>query len=86
MTRLMLNSARLQAGRTMWRSPSIVRNDHCTPSTATVAPRPVLGSQPSWTAKTMISISPTQKVGRLKPRMLPAISARAPGELGRSPA
>ena len=37
------------------------------PNSSAVAPRPVLGSQPSWTANTMISISPTQKVGSEKP-------------------
>ena len=43
----------------------------------TVAPRPVEGSQPSSTANTMISMMPTQKVGRLKPRIEPAAIVRA---------
>ena len=34
----------------------------------------------------MISISPTQKLGRLKPRMEPAMIARPAMDFGRSPA
>ena len=56
------------------------------PSTSTVSPRPVEGSQPSCTANTMISISPTQKVGSEKPRMLPAMMALLIGLSGFSPA
>ena len=50
-----------------------VRNDHCMPNSIAVWPRPVLGSQPSCTANTMISIRPTQKLGSENPRMLPAM-------------
>ena len=46
----------------------------------------MLGSQPSCTANTMISISPTQKVGSEKPRMLPAMIVRATALSGYSPA
>ena len=45
------------------------------PSTSPSAPRPVEGSQPSMTANTMISISPTQNVGSEKPTMEPAMIA-----------
>ena len=63
----------------MWRSPSVVSRDHCTPSHCAVSPRPPEGSQPSLTLKAMISIRPTQKVGSEKPTMLPAISRRDSG-------
>ncbi len=56
------------------------------PNSSRVCPRPVLGSQPSCTAKTMISISPTQKVGSEKPRMDPAMMLRPENESGRNPA
>ena len=56
------------------------------PSTKTVSPRPVDGSQPSITAKTMIIISPTQKVGRLKPKIEPAIIVRLSFDSGFNPA
>jgi hypothetical protein len=56
------------------------------PRIVTVSPRPVLGSHPSCTAKTMMSISPTQKVGREKPRILPARMPLETGWFGRSPA
>ena len=56
------------------------------PSTFTVSPRPVGGSQPSQTENTMISMRPTQNVGRLKPRMEPAMIALADVVSGLSPA
>ena len=40
----------------------------------------------SSTAKTMISISPTQKLGSEKPRIEPVMIALLPGACGRSPA
>ncbi|WP_456316609.1 hypothetical protein [Teichococcus aestuarii] len=63
-----------------------MRKDQRRPSTSTVGPRPVEGSQPSCTANTMISISPTQKVGSEKPRMEPAMTSLEPVELGLRPA
>ena len=51
-----------------------------------VSPRPPEGSQPSCTAKIMISISPTQKVGSEKPRIEPAMMVLPAGLSGRSPA
>lgn len=39
------------------------------PRTVPTSPRPVDGSQPSQTEKIMISIVPSQKFGRLKPRI-----------------
>ncbi len=53
---------------------------------ATVSPRPFGGSQPSCTEKTMMSTRPTQKVGRLKPRMEPAMMLRPIHEWGFKPA
>src|SRR5687767_10184011 len=50
------------------------------------SPRPVEGSQPRITANTMISISPTQKVGSEKPRIDPAMMARLAGDSGLRPA
>ena len=76
----------LSAGITRCLSPSAVRKDHGTPNSSRVWPRPVDGSQPSCTANTMISISPTQKVGSEKPRMEPAMMLRAENEFGRRPA
>ena len=58
----------------MWRSPSRVSTDRWTPRTSTVPPRPDAGSQPRPTANTTISSSPTQKVGKLNPRMDPVIN------------
>jgi hypothetical protein len=81
-----LNSAKLIAGIAIWRSPSHVRNDHCTPNNAAVVPRPVDGSHPSSTANTMISISPTQNVGNENPRILPAMMVRDAARSGYSPA
>ncbi len=42
-----------------------------------MAPRPEAGSQPRSTANSTISTSPTQKVGRLKPKIDPVISQRS---------
>jgi hypothetical protein len=56
------------------------------PSQVPKSPRPVEGSQPSITANTMISISPTQKVGSEKPRIEPAMMARLAGDSGLRPA
>ena len=56
------------------------------PSSSRVSPRPVEGSQPRMTAKTQMNISPTQKVGRLKPRMEPAMIVRLTGDSGHRPA
>ena len=69
MTSDILKSERLSAGINRWESPSRVKKLSSIPPTITVSPRPVEGNHPSITAKTMIIISPTQKVGRLKPRM-----------------
>ena len=86
MTRLILKSARFSAGIAIWARPSRVKKDQRVPRISTVSPRPVEGSQPSWTAKTMMSISPTQKVGSEKPRIDPAMMALEPTLFGRSPA
>ena len=59
----MLASARLMAGMIRCDQPSAVRIDSRTPSTVTVSPRPVAGSQPSHTANSRISIMPCQKLG-----------------------
>ena len=56
------------------------------PNSGTVSPRPVEGSQPRMTAKIMIIISPTQKVGRLKPRIEPVMIVLLARVSGRSPA
>ena len=82
----MLNRERFSTGIAMWRSPSQVRKDHGTPNSIAVCPRPVLGSQPSCTANTMMNINPTQNVGSENPRMEPAMMAREPKESGFSPA
>ena len=55
--------------------PSQVRMLRPIPSTSTVSPRPIVGNQPSMIENTMINMSPTQKLGRLKPRMEPAMIA-----------
>ena len=68
-----LKSARLMAGSSAYLQPSQLKIDSCSPRTSVVGPRPVDGSQPSCTAKIMISISPTQKVGSEKPRIDPAM-------------
>ncbi len=57
-----------------------------TPATSSVSPRPLEGSQPSCTEKTMMRTSPTQNVGRLNPRMDPAMMPRPTKESGLSPA
>ncbi len=82
----MLNSARFSAGSSRWRRPSTVRKLSGTPSTLTVSPRPLAGSQPSLTANTMISISPTQKVGSEKPRMETVMMVLPTRPCGRRPA
>ena len=81
-----LNSARLKAGSSRCSRPLGIRNDHAMPNTSTVSPRPLTGSQPSCTPNTMMSISPTQKVGNEKPRMEPAMMIRPASECGRRPA
>ena len=59
----MLGMARLNAGKARWVRPSQVRRLVWTPRTETVSPRPAVGSQPSTTAKSRISIMPFQKLG-----------------------
>ena len=56
------------------------------PRKGTVSPRPVEGSQPSTTANSMIIMMPTQKLGRLKPRIEPAMIAFDDLASGLSPA
>ena len=56
------------------------------PRNGTVSPRPVEGSQPSITANSIIIMMPTQKLGRLKPRMEPAMIALDDLASGLSPA
>ncbi len=51
------------------RQPSSVKRLDSIPRNVAVGPRPVEGSQPSITAKIMISISPTQNVGSENPRI-----------------
>jgi len=63
-----------------------VRKLTCIPISSTVSPRPVDGSQPSSTAKIMISMMPTQKEGRLKPKIDPAMIVLLTRLSGRSPA
>ena len=67
-------------------NPSQVKKLSCKPSTSTVAPRPVDGSQPSHTENTMINISPTQNVGNEKPSIDPAMMDFAANESGVNPA
>ena len=55
------------------------------PRKVAVSPRPVEGSQPSMTANTMMSMSPTQKVGRLKPRIEPAMTVLRDRAFGLQP-
>ena len=86
MTSESLNSDRLIAGSSRCDNPSRVRKLTSTPSTGTVSPRPVDGSQPSMTANSMIIMMPTQKLGRLKPRIEPAMMVRDHPASGRSPA
>ena len=57
-----------------------------TPSTETVSPRPAVGSQPSSTAKSRISIMPFQKLGSEKPRMVLPMMMREGRLSGSSPA
>ena len=70
-----------------------MRKETGTPKRLTVVPRPEAGRRGhpgirsgSSTAKTMISISPTQKLGSEKPRIEPVMIALLPGAWGRSPA
>ncbi len=78
-----LKSERLSAGSSRWRSPSAVRKDQPIPSTSTVGPRLPAGSQPRFTAKARMRISPTQKVGTEKPRTESAMISRADALSGR---
>ena len=57
-----------------------------TPNSSVVGPRPFDGSQCSSTAKTMISIRPTQNVGSEKPRIDPAMIVRPATPVGFKPA
>ena len=70
----------------MCRSPSTVMNDQRAPRIETVAPRPVEGTQPRWTAKIKMSTIPTQNPGSEKPKIEPAIIADDVRDFGRSPA
>ena len=81
-----LKSARLIAGRTKCDSPSRVNRLNWRPRKGTVSPLPVAGSQSSSTAKIIMNISPTQKLGRLKPRMEPPMISLPLTEWGLSPA
>ena len=56
------------------------------PRSDAVSPLPVEGSHPSITAKIMMNMSPTQKVGRLNPRIEPAMMTLLAFAFGRSPA
>lgn len=63
-----------------------MRNDHGTPNSSRVAPRPLAGIHPSCTLNTMMSISATQNAGSEKPAMLIAMSALDTALSGRMPA
>ena len=56
------------------------------PPRSTTSPRPKLGNHPRCTANTRISISPTQNVGRLKPRIDAVITIRSRRDPGWVPA
>ena len=56
------------------------------PRKVVVGPLPVDGNQPKITAKSIIIIIPTQKVGRLKPKMEAVIIDLEVTEFGRRPA
>src|SRR5262245_42424360 len=86
MTSESLKSARLSAGRNAYLNPSNVNIDSENPNTSLVGPRPVDGSQPSCTANTMMSTSPTQNVGSEKPRMEPAMMSLLAFLSGNNPA
>src|SRR6266480_217978 len=86
MRRDRLKSARFTAGRARWRRPSGVRKLTGIPMRFTVGPRPDVGSQPSHTENTKMSISPTQKVGRENPRIEPAMMALPAADRGFRPA
>src|SRR3546814_9716153 len=72
------------AGNIKLAQPSSVSTLKGTPSTVTVAPRPLAGSQPSCTANSMISIMPTQKFGSENPSTELVMMARDPTAVGRS--
>jgi len=72
----MLNSDMFSAGSARCLRPSSVRKLIGMPSTSTVWPRPLEGSQPSCTENSMISIRPTQNEGSEKPRIENPMIAR----------
>ena len=86
MTRAVKKSERLNAGSARCESPSMVRKLNRIPSTSTVSPRPDAGNQPSSTANSKISISPTQKLGKLKPRIEPPMITFPLRDSGLNPA
>src|SRR5438034_5115293 len=86
MRRDRLKSARFAAGRARWRRPSGVRKLTGIPMRFTVGPRPDVGSQPSHTENTKMSISPTQKVGSENPRIEPAMMILPAADRGFRPA
>src|SRR5277367_541355 len=69
-----------------WAQPSRVNKLEWMPRNAAVAPRPFDGSSLRSTANSRMRISPTQKVGRLKPRIEPAMIALPLNPWGLSPA
>ena len=81
-----LNRARFTAGKIKCSKPSSVKKLTGTPNKSTVSPRPFEGNQPKNTANSMMSISPTQKVGKLKPRMDAAMIVLPINPSGLSPA
>src|SRR5678815_6153325 len=66
--------------------PSQFRKLTGMPNSSVVWPRPVDGSQPRNTENTMIIIRPTQNVGRLKPKIEPAMIVLLYHALGFMPA
>src|SRR5437773_3235333 len=86
MTSDKLKSARFAAGRARWRRHSSVRKLKGIPRTFAVGPRPEVGSQPSHTENTRMSISPTQKVGSENPRIEPAMMVLPAADRGARPA
>src|SRR5690606_42102472 len=78
--------AMVAAGNHKCRKPSQLKILNSIGPKSMVGPRPPAGIQPNMTAKTMISIRPTQQLGNEKPNTEPAITDLAPTLLGRQPA
>src|SRR5690554_1914152 len=86
MMRAHLATAMVMAGRIRFLRPSQLNRLSATGPNCSTGPRPPAGTQPSMTANSMISMSPTQKLGREKPSTEPDMMARAGRLSGRRPA